>query len=171
MDICPPDIELEADIEIELETDIELEEEKAKAKEKEDSSAASNEVLQSVEDVFTYFENNISKLTKEQKLELRRYSEKMKLEVLISVIKEAIDYNAKSYKYVLTILQNCEKENILTLSAFHKRQEQHEKEKQQKNNGPNKKISFKDYEQRKYREGELNSLYMNRKVKKEVEEI
>lgn len=85
----------------------------------------------------------------------------MQLELLITAIKEAVDYNAKSYKYILTILQNCEKSNIFTLDAFHKRQEQHEKDKQQKNNGPGKAVAFKAYEQREYKN--LNSMYMNRK--------
>ncbi len=86
----------------------------------------------------------------------------MQLELLKNVIKEAVDYNAKSYKYVLTILQNCEKSNIFTLDAFLKRQTEHEKQKHNnKNNGPNKMIPFKTYEQREYQN--LNSMYMNRK--------
>jgi len=94
---------------------------------------------------------------------LQKYSKKMQAELIINVIKEAVDYNAKSYKYVLTILQNCEKANIFTLDAFLKRQAEHEKQRQNKNNGSNKMLPFKTYEQRNYKDGELNSLYMNRK--------
>lgn len=158
-DICPPEIELEPDIEIEQEIDIELEEEK----EEENSCATGAEIPQNLESVFSYYERNITKLTDEQKAELEKYDEKMQAELIINVIKEAVDYNAKSYKYVLTILQNCEKSNIFTLDAFLKRQAEHEKKKQNKNNGPNKMIPFKTYEQRNYKDGELNSLYMNRK--------
>ena len=158
-DICPPEIELEPDIEIEQEIDIELEEEK----EKEKSCATGAEISQNVESVFSYYETNITKLTDEQRKELQKYSEKMQSELIINAIKEAVDYNAKSYKYVLAILQNCEKSNIFTLNTFLKRQAEHEKQKQNKNNRSNKLVPFKTYEQRNYKDGELNSLYMNRK--------
>lgn len=153
-DICPPEIELEQEIELDIEIEPEEEEQ--------NSAATGTGISQNVESVFSYYEMNITKLTDEQRKELEKYSDKMQPELIINAIKEAVDYNAKSYKYVLTILQNCEKQKIFTVDAFLKRQAEHEQQKHNnKNNGPNKPIPFKTYEQREYKN--LNSMYMNRK--------
>ncbi len=171
-DICPPEIEVEEDIEIEVEIEKDIEAEEIKNESEIFTGDVQNEYSQensatasvkTINDIYNYFEKNITHLTDEQKAELNKYTSDMEIELLRYAVKEAVDCNAKSYRYVNTILQDCKNKKIFTVSQFKARQEQYEKEKMNKDKKNNKK-NWQKYEQREY--DNLNSLYANKKGEK-----
>ena len=76
-----------------------------------------------------------------------------------------ISQNVESvFSYYETNITKLTDEQRKELQKYsEKMQSEHEKQKQNKNNRSNKLVPFKTYEQRNYKDGELNSLYMNRK--------
>ena len=72
---------------------------------------------------FAFYENNFGLMSSYIALNINTYiDDGLTEELIIEAMKEAIDNNAKTWKYVKTILNNCLNENIMTAEQYKAKQ-------------------------------------------------
>lgn len=135
---------------------IEEEEKKESEIQQIDSASAANITIQNVYD---YYEKNITNLTEKEKDKIQQYSNDMSLIVIKAILQEAIESNGKSWKYVEAILQSCKDEQVHTIEQFETRKKKYKEQKDKKVI----KSSFQNYDQRDYKD--LNAIYINKAEK------
>lgn len=130
-------IEEEVDIEEDIDIDKEVvEEDKEKSKEENKKTTANTKKFS---DVINVFENNVHPITPIELEKLQDWSQDVSSEVIIMAIEEAVEYNARTMKYINKILNNWFSKGLKTLKAVNSyKRDWADKKKGVKSNGSNK---------------------------------
>ena len=115
-------------------TSIEYKEEEKEINKEKVKQENFNETMpeENTESVIDYYNNNITLISPTVAEEINYYLDDGLTEGLIKrCIKEAVDQNARKWKYIKTILDNCKKDNIRTVEEFEINQKEF-REKQKK---------------------------------------
>lgn len=107
---------------------------------------------------FTFYENNFGLINSYIAMNINTYlDDGLTEELIIEAMKEAVDNNAKTWKYVKTILNNCLNENITTAEQYRAKQIEFKNKKANKTTTTNKQevnynTDFSEYDQYARRE-------------------
>ena len=105
--------------------------------------------------VIKVFENNIHRVTPLEHEKLLDFISVVSCEVIIMAIEEAVNYNARTIKYISKILNCWIRKGIKTVDDARAYQREWENRKNSYPNGNGKKSTFCDYDQRQYDFDEL----------------
>jgi DnaD/phage-associated family protein len=105
--------------------------------------------------VIKVFENNIHPMTPLEHERLLDFTNDVSYEVIIMAIEEAVNYNARTTKYITKILNCWISRGIKTVDDVRAYQREWENRKNSSQNGNGKKSTFCDYDQRQYDFDEL----------------
>ena len=82
---------------------------------------------------FTFYENNFGLINSYIAMNINTYlDDGLTEELIIEAMKEAVDNNARTWKYVKTILNNCLNENITTAEQYRAKQKEFKNKKSNK---------------------------------------
>ena len=119
---------------------------------------------QDLKEVINFYKNNITAITPDVAEDMEKYlQEGLTAGLIIKAMQEAVDRNARSWKYIKSILNNCCDNNIKTAEQFKIKQDEF---KSNKNHNQQKaKTEEKiDYEEVEYTEEEYRKkLYEKQK--------
>ena len=105
--------------------------------------------------VMKVFENNIHRVTPIEHEKLMDFAKDVSCEVIIMAIEEAVNYNARTIKYITKILNCWISRGIKTADGVRAYQRQWDNKKNSSPIGNRKKSTFCDYDQRQYDFNEL----------------
>ena len=108
-----------------------------------------------IKSVIKVFENNIHPVTPIEHEKLMDFAKEVSCEVIIMAIEEAVNYNARTIKYITKILNCWISRGIKTADGVRTYQRQWDNKKNSSPNGNRKKSTFCDYDQRQYNFDEL----------------
>ena len=107
---------------------------------------------------FTFYENNFGLINSYIAMNINTYlDDGLTEELIIEAMKEAVDNNARTWKYVKTILNNCLNENITTAEQYRAKQKEFKNKKSNKTTTTKKQevnynTDFSEYDQYARRE-------------------
>jgi DnaD/phage-associated family protein len=108
-----------------------------------------------IKSVIKVFENNIHRVTPIEHEKLMDFAKDVSCEVIIMAIEEAVNYNARTIKYITKILNCWISRGIKTADGVRAYQMEWDNKKNSSPNGNRKKSTFCDYDQRQYNFDEL----------------
>ena len=130
-------------------------------KEEEEKENIKEKVKSTNEDfgkVINFYEQNMSLITPtvSEDIEKYLYQDKLKADLIIACIKEAVDRNKRFWKYTVSILNDCINNKIFTAEQFYiKQKEFKSNNKTTKNKQINEKVEYKEVT---YTEDEYNKM-------------
>lgn len=103
-------------------------------------------------EIIDFYQNNITIITQYVAEDMQKYLESgLNTDLIIEVMQEAVSRNKRNWKYIATILNKCEDDNIKTANQFRISQEEFKSNKKQ-NNNQNQEQTKEEF---KYKESEL----------------
>lgn len=90
----------------------------------EEEEKENSQVIENENNPFTFYESNFGLLSSFIAMSINEYIEKdgLSAELIVAAMKDALENNAKSWKYIKTILNNCIKDKIKTVEQYKGRQ-------------------------------------------------
>ncbi|AJD26583.1 DnaD domain protein [Clostridium botulinum] len=126
---------IEEEVEVDIEEDIDIDIDKEVVEESKITTAEAKKFL----DVINVFENNVHPITPIELEKLQDWSQDVSNEVIIMAIEEAVEYNARTMKYINKILNNWFSKGLKTLKAVNAyKRDWADKKKGVKSNGSSK---------------------------------
>lgn len=122
---------------------------------KEEEVSTKNTSAFDIESVIKVFESNIHKITSLEYKKLMEFAKEVSCEVIIMAIEEAVNYNARTIKYIAKILNCWISRGIKTADGVHACRKEWDNKKSSSQSKNRKKSTFCDYEQRQYDFDEL----------------
>ncbi|MCB2291030.1 DnaD domain protein [Clostridium sp. CS001] len=122
---------------------------------KEEVVSTKNTSASDLESVIKVFENNIHTMTSLEYKKLMEFTKEVSCEVIIMAIEEAVNYNARTIKYIAKILNCWISRGIKTADGVHACRKEWDNKKSSSQSENRKKSTFCDYEQRQYDFDEL----------------
>ena len=119
---------------------------------------------QDLKEVINFYENNITLITPYVAEDMEKYlQEGLTAGLIIKAMQEAVDRNARSWKYIKSILNDCYNNKVKTAEQFKIRQEEFKSNKNH-NQSKVKTEEKEDYEEVEYTEEEYRKkLYEKQK--------
>lgn len=108
-----------------------------------------------IKSVIKFFEENIHPMTPMEHEKLMEFTNDVSCEVVTMAIEEAVNYNARTIKYITKILDCWISSGIKTADGVRAYQREWDNKKNSSPNGNRKKSTFCDYDQRQYDFDEL----------------
>ncbi|MBY6871635.1 phage replisome organizer N-terminal domain-containing protein [Clostridium botulinum] len=126
---------IEEEVEVDIEEDIDIDKEVVE----EDIEETTTADVKNFSDVINVFENNVHPITPIELEKLQDWSQDVSNEVIIMAIEEAVEYNARTMKYINKILNNWFSKGLKTLKAVNAyKRDWADKKKGVKSNGSSK---------------------------------
>ncbi|NFF66795.1 DnaD domain protein [Clostridium sporogenes] len=126
---------IEEEVEVDIEEDIDIDKEVVE----EDIEETTTADAKKFSDVINVFENNVHPIAPIELEKLQDWSQDVSNEVIIMAIEEAVEYNARTMKYINKILNNWFSKGLKTLKAVNAyKRDWADKKKGVKSNGSSK---------------------------------
>ncbi|MGH4121380.1 MAG: DnaD domain-containing protein [Clostridium sp.] len=122
---------------------------------KEEVVSTKNNCTPDIKSVIVVFEKNIHPMTPLEHKKLMDFTRDVNCEVIIMAIEEAVNYNARTIKYITKILDSWISRGIKTADGVRNYQREWDNKKNSSSNRNIKKGTFCDYDQRQYDFDEL----------------